>query len=190
MVINYKRLNLHFDRHVKKAFQFLSDFGFVELECLPSLVRYKNQKVIVEIYHGRNSYEVGFEIIADGYRYPLSVILKHENFSNADDYRLAAVTTEKGVAKAVTDLSCLVNQYAKLALYGDNAYYTSLAKLQQNLADDYALDVLVRQLRPKAAEAFKRADYNLAVELYSKIRERLTATELKKLSVAEERSEA
>jgi hypothetical protein len=55
---------------------------------------------------------------------------------------------------------------------------------------EYALDVLVNQLRPKAEEAFRRGDYRNAAELYERIRSRLTAAELKKLAIATERDRA
>ena len=82
----------------------------------------------------------------------------------------------------------LLKRYGRSALDGDLLFFSSLEGERKLWSEEYALDVLTEQLRPQADEAFRQKDYSKAVELYSRIRERLSPVELKKLSIAEERS--
>lgn len=57
------RSDLGFSEAVLRAFEFLvRDFGFRCAEASPTLVRYESRSVVVALYHGRQSFEVGFEI--------------------------------------------------------------------------------------------------------------------------------
>ena len=81
-----------------------------------------------------------------------------------------------------------MKHYGTAALRGDPLFFSELEKKRKVWADDYWLDGLARQLRPKAEEAFRRGDYTAAVDLYDRIRTRLSPAEIKKLAIAKERS--
>jgi len=70
------RCNLYFARKVKEAFLFLTDEGFMEVEALPTLVRYRKDYVEVDVYHGRQSYEIGGGVTLSGSRYAMSEIVR------------------------------------------------------------------------------------------------------------------
>jgi hypothetical protein len=80
-----------------------------------------------------------------------------------------------------------LKRYGSAALAGDTKFYARLDGLGKEWSEQYALDVLADQLRPKAAAAFRQGDYAAAAALYGKIRARLSAAELKKLAIAESR---
>lgn len=182
------RANLHFERQVRVAFKFLEDIGFVEIEALPTLVRYLKAGVEVDVYHGRQSYEVGAGITGFGTRYAMSEIIHASDQEAANRYRNAVVTTEDGLAESLEELSLQMKRYGIQALQGRSEFFSLLDNLRKQWTEEYALDVLAEQLRPQAHGAFQRGDYSIAVELFSRIQARLSTAELKKLAIAKARA--
>jgi len=182
------RTPLHFDWSVRQFFSFLADHGFREVEATPTLVRYRNGDVDVDVYHGRKSYEVGGGVTLSGVRYAMSEIFRASDPAIANKYRNAVAATPEEVAAGIKELSALMQRYGAPALRGEPAFFSVLEAQRKQWSVDYALDVLASQLRPQAEEAFRRGDYSIAAQLYGRIRERLSPGEVKKLSLAEERS--
>lgn len=181
------RTHLNFAEKTRKAFAFLGELGFSEVEALPTLVRYRKGSVEVDVYHGRQSYEIGAGVTAFGTRYAITEIMRHIDPEFAKRYHYAAATTSEGVIAALEKLSSLVKHYVRVALDGDVRLFSMLKSERKAWSEGYALDVLADQLRPQANDAFRKKDYARASELYSRIRERLSPTELKKMRIAEER---
>lgn len=182
------RANLHFERKVRVAFKFLEDIGFVEVEALPTLVRYFKTGVEVDVYHGRQSYEVGAGITGFGTRYAMSEIIRASDQEAAKRYRSAVVTKEEGLAESLEELSLQMKRYGIPALQGNSEFFSSLNNQRKQWLEEYALDVLAEQLRPQAHKAFQRGDYSIAVELFSRIQARLSTAELKKMAIAKARA--
>ncbi|MCC6924117.1 MAG: hypothetical protein IT525_13835 [Nitrosomonas sp.] len=78
-------------------------------------------------------------------------------------------------------------RYCRSALDGDPQLFSILESERKSWSEEYALDVLADQLRPQADEAFRQRNYAKSAELYSRIRDRLSPAEIKKLSIAAER---
>ncbi|TXL02386.1 hypothetical protein BMR08_18425 [Methylococcaceae bacterium CS2] len=175
------RSHFNLEKKVREAFVFLSNLGFSEIESLPTLVRYQNGGIEVDIYHGRQSYEIGAGISVFGARYSISEIIQASDPEMFKQFRYAMTTTPEGVTSALEELSLLMNRYANTALEGDQKFIMVLEKQRKQWSEDYALDVLAKQLRPKASEAFRQKDYSTATDLYSRIRKCLSTAELKKL---------
>jgi len=93
------------------------------------------------------------------------------------------------VIAGLEEISALMKRYGRSALDGDPQLFSMLESERRSWSEEYALDVLADQLRPQADEAFRQKNYAKAAELYSRIRERLSPSEIKKLSIAEERCE-
>ena len=182
------RVHLNFAKEARKAFVFLGDLGFSEIEALPTLVRYRKGCVEVDVYHGRQSYEIGVGVTAFGSRYAISEIIRHIDPEAEKYFRYPATTTPEGVVTGLSELSSLMKRYGRSALDGDSELFSALERKRKLWSEEYALDVLVDQLRPQADEAFRQRDYAKSAELYSRIRERLSPAEIKKLGIAEERS--
>ncbi len=182
------RSHLGFKEKAREAFAFLNRLGFSEVEASPTLVRYRKDDVEVDVYHGRQSYEIGAGITACGTRYAISEIIRVVDIEIAKQFRYAATNTAEGVTTGLKELSFLMERYGSVALKGDLSFFSTLEKQRKLWSEEYALDVLTEQLRPKADEAFKRRDYSTATDLYSRIRKRLSPVEIKKLSIAEARS--
>jgi len=182
------RAFLNFAKEARRAFAFLGDLGFSEIEALPTLVRYRKGIVEVEVYHGRQSYEIGLGVIAYGARYAISEIIRHIDPEAEKHFHYPATTTPEGVVAGLNELSSLMRLYGRSALDGNPEFFSALERERKIWSKEYSLDVLADQLRPLADEAFRKRDYAKSVELYSRIRERLSPAEIKKLNIAEERS--
>lgn len=181
------RMHLNFSKEARKAFAFLVDLGFSEIEALPTLMRYRKGAVEVDVYHGRRSYEIGSDITAFGNRYNLSEVMRHFDPRFAERYIHTAATSREGVIGGLEALGALMKRYGKAALAGDQELFSALESERRAWSERYALDVLARQLRPQADEAFRQRNYAKAADLYSRIKERLSPAETRKLSIAEER---
>lgn len=181
------RVYLNFESQVKESFVFLENLGFSVVKALSTLVWYQCGNIVVDIYHGRQSYEVGAGITIFENRYAISEIIEVSDPKEFKKFRYAMTTTPEGVSIAVKELSILVEQYGNKVLRGDSKFISALEKQRKQWSEKFSLDVLTRQLRPRANEAFRRKDYLTAVELYSYIRERLSPVEIKKLSFAKDR---
>ncbi|MFH1816257.1 MAG: hypothetical protein ABIF28_19095 [Pseudomonadota bacterium] len=182
------RVHLTFESAARERFAFLNDLGFSEVESLPTLVRYRKDGVEVDVYHGRQSYEIGAGISGFGTRYAMAEVIRTADPATAKRYRNAVATTPEGVVAGLEELGSLMKRYGIAALRGDPQFFSALEEQRKSWSEEYALDVLADQLRPQADEAFRRGDYSTAAELYARIRSRLSPAETKKLTLAEERS--
>lgn len=183
-----ERTRLNFANAVSERFAFLDDLGFSKSESLPTLVRFRKGDLEINVYHGRQSFEIGFEIARQGAQYSISEIIRVTDPEAAERYRNFSTTTPQGIAEGLAQLEELVKRYGGLALRADPAFFATLESQRKAWMEGYALDVLAGQLRPKAETAFRQGDYREAAALYEKIRPRLSATELKKLELARERA--
>lgn len=181
------RSYLNFEGRVRETFAFLGNIGFLEIESLPTLVRFRKGEVEVDVYHGRQSYEIGAGITHSGVRYVISEIILAIDPEVAARYRRYAATTPQGVATGLEELSELMKRYGARALSGEARFFLELEKQRKSRKEEYALNVLAEQVRPKADEAFRQGDYATAADLYACIRGRLSPAELKKLTLAEKR---
>lgn len=181
------RAYINFEEKVRKAFAFLEDLGFSEVEALPTIVRYRMGGVEVDVYHGRQSYEIGADVAVLGTRYTIWEIIYAIAPETAQQFHYTMATTPEGVDIAISELSSLMKRYGREALAGDTQFFSTLEEQRKTLSKEYAIDVLAEQLRPQADEAFRQRDYSTAFKLYSRIREKLSPAEIKKLKLAEER---
>lgn len=183
-----ERTNLNFANLVKEKFAFLHDIGFVEVESLPTMVLYRKGDIEVDVYHGRRSYEIGFGVTREGVRYSLSEFMRVTDPEFEKQYRYPTATTQYVLAKGLTKTAEFVKRYSMQALQGDPAFFTILKSQRKSWGEKYAFDVMAGQLRPKAHEAFRLGKYREAAELYKRIESCLSPVEIKKLTIAEERS--
>ena len=188
MEIGRERTRLNFADAVHKQFAFLGEHGFTEVESLPSIVRYQKGDLEIDVYHGRQSFEVGFGIARKGTRYSLSELIRAVDPAAAEQYRNETATTPAGIVDTLARLQDAVLRFGRRALRDDDEYYAALESQRKSWAEGYALDVLEAQVRPKADAAFRSGDYRQAAEFYEKIRARLSAAELKKLELARDRA--
>ena len=91
-----------------------------------TFVRFESKTVFVDIYHGRGSYELGFEIgllsLDKESWVTLNEIIELAGAQKETGYTFYQVSTQKGVEEFVPKLAELVKKYAKNALLGGSTY--------------------------------------------------------------------
>jgi hypothetical protein len=179
--------NLHFLDAVRERFAFLGTLGFSEVESLPTLVRYQKRDIEVRVYHGRSSFELGFQLDRDGTSVSLGELIRLTDEEAADGYRNYAATTPERIRTGLALLANLVQKYAERALRGEADVFEKLHRQRQAWGERYAQEVCATHLRPRAEAAFRQGNYRQAAELYEQMRPQLSPVELKKLSLAKRR---
>ncbi len=186
MELDRRRFNLA--SQVEASFAFLADLGFSQVESQPTIVRFRRNGLTVNVYHGRQSYEIGVEVARGEERYSLSELIRSADPALADQYRNPTATTPEELTTALARVADLLQRFGARALRNDADYFAQLQQLGKQWKASYALDVLAEQIRPKAEAAFRARRYAEAAKLYEKIGSRLSPTEQKKLATARKRS--
>jgi hypothetical protein len=189
------RSKLRFAEEVQVAFDFLTtDHNFRCVSVEPTFVRYESDRVFINIYHGRSSYELGTEIgllnaaEGTGQSYPLSALIDLVDSEEGNRYRNFIATTPDLVKVGVKKLSETFKKYAEDILRGNPAVFAKLKKQSDQWRKSFAREVLASHVRPKAEEAFRSKNYKEATQLYESILSELTPAELKKLEYARKHS--
>jgi hypothetical protein len=184
------RGQLGFIEYVKVSFSFLSkEYDFHVVKTEPTFVRYESSGVFVNIYHGRASFELGFEIGRLDDRtgkeeppYTLSMIVEHMGAKHRTGYTFFQCSTRDSVKQCVPKLANLVQSYAPSFLSGDPAAYKQLLKTRSDIGKRITKDFKLRAVREKATSAWRARDYAQVADLYESIFEDLTRAEISKLN--------
>ncbi len=182
------RERLGFVAAVREHFAFLLDFGFSEVEALPTIVRYRKGGLDLNVYHGRMSCEVGMQIGHEDEQFSIAELICTVDPVAAEELRAWTATTSGALATGVEKVAGLFRRYGQCALRDDPEFFEKLRSNRKSWGETYALEVLASQTRPKAEAAFREGRYREAAELYEKIAPALTPVEQKKLALARKRS--
>lgn len=185
--IDLERARLGFAETVRRYFAFLAGFGFTEVESSPTIVRYRSGDLDLNVYYGRQSYEINMQVNHRDEQVSIEQIIRATDPVGWEKYRVYAATTPAGVKFGVERLAELVLRYGERALRDDPEFFADLTKKREAWADAFALDVLASQVRPKAEAAFREGRYREAAELYERIAARLSVAERAKLAAARKR---
>jgi hypothetical protein len=187
------RPTLGFEKAVRKEFAFLKTEHQMQIvESQPTLVRYESDKFFVNVYHGRSSYELVFEVgrktnpeeVQSPFRPGDFLRVRDPEAANALRYYVAVSRdeVERGVRLLATGFRVTAEEVLKRP-----ELFEQLKRNRTKAIEAFAEDVHERQTRPKAEEAFRRGDYKAAAALYGSMEGRLTPTERRKLQIARER---
>jgi hypothetical protein len=179
------RTHLNFMGEVRNKFAFLIELGFSEVEAGPTLVRFRTSVLEVDLYHGRQSYEIDAGISYLGERYAMEHIIRVVDSEASERYHIWQSSTREGVAAGLAELSSLMKRYCGPALRGDEQFFLTLKQQREVWWAAYLDHMDAAQVRPKADDAFHRKDYAAAADLYVLIRNQLSPAEIKKLEYAE-----
>lgn len=186
--------NYNFEELVEVHFQsMMTERGFRAVSMERTLVRYESDRVYLNVYHGRRSYELAIEVdLLDSARnmepgFSLGELMDLYAPDEDKDFRYFVARTPHGLEKGIRQLAERVERYANPVLTGDSVIFTRLHEQRERWKRDFAEDVRATQVRPKAEAAFRQKDYGEAARLYESIRGILTRAERKKLVFAQER---
>jgi len=185
------RGELEFSMAVRRAFAFLDGFGFREVCEAATIVRYATERVFLNVYHGRSSFELGIEVglleaRGEQHGYSLGEFVRLVDPAEAGRLKNDCATTANEVAYGVARLATRVQQYLARVLRGDEAIFPELARQRREWADAFAADISYRQVGPKAAAAFREKRYSEAADLYESVKSQLSPAELMKLEYAKQ----
>lgn len=179
------RSQLRFSKTVLSEFIFLTkEYNFSCKLCEDTFVRYESDKVFVDIFHGRVSYEVGLQLGLLKYGrdtgYGLGSIISFTDPEKGNKFRYCMTSTPEGVRKGVRKTAQLLKKYGDKALLGDSIVFQWLSED----VEKYWAEREAKQIRPKAEKAFRDKDFKNAAKLYKSIEHSLTLAEEKKLKYA------
>jgi hypothetical protein len=185
------RWQLGFTEAVKLSFDFVKKYGLKPVQEEVTLVRYQSEKVILNVYHGRGSYELGAEFERVGF--------SGEKFSLHDTMKWAKAvgkveeiptggyqaSSREVVQMLVAQMAELVKSYAEPLLQGDAETYQALREQQSSDAAEYTREVHLRAVRKQAETAWQDKDYEKLLGLYSDMQGELTPSEFMRFQYAE-----
>lgn len=187
---NTDRNVLEFQDAVKKYFVFLEDqYGFRCVFSDSYSVKYNSEKVYLNVYHERISYEIYFRIgmLPEDYNNPLkadvSDITRMSNKVSENIFYQAISKNE--VYMAVENLANLVRMYAKDALNASIDYYEAILTSRMREQKEALLLQELKTAEEKAKIAWDNKDYKAVAEEYKQFKEHLSSVQLKRLDYAE-----
>lgn len=192
-VAGHDRSQLGLQEVVKSEFAFLLESGFhIEKEDA-TLVRYESEHVLVNIFHGRASYELGVEFQlrkTPGESFNLYRVLewaKSAGVLESVPSTAFQTSSREGVREMVPQIAALVKAYARPLILGDLAVYQTLREQQSKDAAAYTKEVHLRAARRLAEAAWQEKRYAEVVRVYEGIKGDLTPSERMRVHFAEER---
>ena len=184
------RQSLHFAETVERKFTFLAAHGFKRVQNEPTFVRFESRCLYVNVYHGRQSYEMELEIGPCGTSnasYSMSDLIRLLEPRKADEYRRYAAHIAKDVAKGVQRLASLFRRYVDAGVFDDGKIFERLQKSRNAAVHDYWKEMKLTQVRQQLDAAWQAKNYTKIIELLEPLRSDLSPTELRKLNYAKRR---
>jgi hypothetical protein len=182
-----ERRNLGFQEEVLESFRWLEDYQYRLFEESSTFVRYEGPLGYVNVYHGRSSYEVGVEIAPPGEgvsSYSMSALIQLTDTEESKSYRNPIATSIQTVRNLVAAQAQRLKLYGRRIFAGNSQVWKELEHQRRQRAEDYAMEVLLSQVRPEAERSFRNHDSKRVVRLLSAVELRLTPAERKKLDYA------
>jgi len=180
-----------FQGMVVEVFKWIELYGYRIYGEDSTIVQYKGSLGYVNVYHGRYSYEVGVEISPPGegdmVTYSMSELIRLKDNILAITYRNPIAITPQTLEAFLADQSQRLKIYGQQIFAGDSAIWHELKHQRQQWSEEYAMNVLLSQVRPEAERSFRDHDYKRVVKLFSVVENRLSPTECKKLKYAREK---
>lgn len=181
-----ERYKLGFNEEVRKAYQFLiNDFGFSLVKDDITFVRYESKEVFINLYHGRGSYELGFQIglinkmgkDKEVY-YTIKDIIDYNENNNFKPFQ---TSNAEGVKKFVLVMAELVKKYCIKALDGDRLFLKKLDKFCSENFQREMIEMDLRRILPEADKAWRNKNYSKYSELMEPIASYVSSSEKMKL---------
>lgn len=174
-----------FRREVVRAFDFLrSDCGSQSVDSRDTFIRYENQIVFVNVYRGRSSFALRFEIglmaAPESKYYPEEVA----QFAGATESVFFQASTPGRVREYVQKLAEFLRRYGGTLLAGDATAFAELQEVRDRMATDVTNGYRLSAMRENAARAWNCRDYSGLVDALNGIGANRSPAEQRKLEYA------
>jgi len=184
---NVDRSFLRFKEEVMRQFQFLEALGFQCTAAESTIVSYESSTMVINIFHGRQSYEIGLEIALisklDKF-YSIFEILQLVDARRFRDYRNYMTHSEEGIVDGVRRLAELFRECLDSGILADAEIFSKLEEVCGGLTRDYWLKAELAHAREIASDAWAKGDFQRFVNTFSSLQEHLSGSELKKFEYA------
>lgn len=189
--MNQKRINLDFSLFVKEKFCFLeNDFDFSLGEIETTIVRYRSPLMVVNVYHGRQSYEIGFEICKIDEEpiacFSLPVILRAVTPAYKGQIFFQA-SERDAIEQCVKTIAKLVEEHCAGLLRGNSNDLKAVQEMQKEMTIEVTKQYTVAPVKNKAIVAWQRRDYLTVVTLYEAVKNDLNDIEKQRLKYAKKK---
>ena len=184
-----ERARFRFSEIVLKAFGYLvSDFGYAVSKTDVTFVSWCGSGGEVRLYHGRGSYEVGFEMVFPGTDevYSLHDLLVGLGKSSlASEFGNAGSTPER-MQETIRKLAEIARDTLPAVLRGDHETLDRIRSITLAREQAARSEIHIEQVRAKCGRAWKTQDYDEYVRLLDDLKKltELTAVEEKRLQIA------
>ena len=186
------RWKLGFEDAVASEFQFLAEYGFSLVSQEPTLVCFESDRVMMRIYHGRSSYEIGVQmgLLDRNERYGLEHVVylaggetawKREGFSRGTQFQ---TSTKQGVQDVLSRVAGIVKTYGGKFLSGDVEFYDHVERESLEQRVQFERRSMLAEIKREADEAWSGGDFTRLVELLQPVESDLTKVERKRLEYA------
>jgi hypothetical protein len=184
----FQNRNFGFKEIVLELFGWLERYGYCVAEAGSTIVRYEGSLGFVNVYYGRSSYEIGVEVGPPGEEqmasYSMSELIRLKDDEEAKSYRNPVVTSSQTIKGFVAIQAQRLKDYGQPILSGNTTVWHVLEQQRKRWSEEYAMDVLVSQVRSEAENSFRAHNFKRVIELLSPVEYRLTPAERKKLEYA------
>jgi hypothetical protein len=178
------RHRLGFAEAVGREFAFLeATFGFHKVKHSATFVRYESERLFLNVFHGRGSYEIGVEL---------------GRLSNPEvHYRLASLvaglapghrgptvfqaSSRQGVEGSVTEVALILRVHCAAALAGDAEALRLVEQAAKGESERATLSAQFGAILDRADQAWEAKDLRLAASLYEQARPALDETRSRRL---------
>jgi hypothetical protein len=180
-----RRRDFEFVALATALFAFLPDSGLALAEVDESRVRFASLGRFVNVYHGRDSYEVGVEVgrwievddQAVEQLFPLVYLLAVQSGETELD-RIRSATDRGQLERELGRLASLLK--GNLApLLTDEQIFDQMTELSASLSQRYTEGIRATRLRERAEEAWSRKDLATVMLSYAEIEQELPTVSLR-----------
>ncbi|WP_146844081.1 hypothetical protein, partial [Cellulomonas composti] len=170
-----------------EAFGFLLARGFALAELSDTVARYESSRRLVQVFHGRASYELGVDlgrwIEVDGVRceqvFPLRDVIALRRAPAEAGLGGTTATTSGAVRRFLGLLGSLTREFAEPMLIEGDEWFELLSELNADRSSSGQQTLRASRLRERADSAWRRGDFGAVVIAYSEIEGELRSVTLR-----------
>lgn len=195
-----RRRDFEFAALATDLFAFLPDSGLARVEADESRVRFASVQRFVNVYHARDSYEVGVEV---GRWIKVDDQVVEQLFPLVYLHAVQTDETELDRIRSATDRGQLERELGRLAsllkvnlapMVTEDQIFDRMAELNALLSQRYIEGIQATRLRERAEEAWSRKDFATVALSYAEMEQELPmaplrASERARLKYAQEHSD-
>ena len=164
------RRRLKFAETVVREFGFVKAYGFRQVRGSATFVRYESDRLFLNVFHGRGSYEIGIELGRLSspelhYRLPVLVAaLVREPIGQT----VFQASNLHAVKKCVVEVARILKEFCGAALAGDSEAFRLIEKAAEAESERVTLHAQFSAIIDRADQAWEAKELDLATSLYQK----------------------